>query len=278
MADEAGMSLRFWGVRGSIASPGADTSRYGANTACVEIRCGDQLLICDAGTGLRPLGQALMAEGKLVDAELLCSHTHLDHICGFPFFAPSHVAGNRLRVWAGHAAAQGDIRSVFRMTLTPPLFPDMMDSFAAAIEFKNFAGGDVLTPRPGIVIRTGALNHPGGATGYRIEWNGKVAAYITDTEHRPEGLDPAVLALADRADAMIYDANYTDEDYPAHEGWGHSTWQEAVRLAKRASVKTLALFHHDPARNDTMLDGIAAEAARAYPGTIVAREGLTLTL
>lgn len=278
MANNTEMSVRFWGVRGSIASPGAETVRYGANTACVELRCGEQLIIFDAGTGLRPLGQTLAASGRPLTVDLLCSHTHVDHVCGFPFFAPCYTPGNRIRVWAGHAAAHGDIRSVFRMILTPPLFPDVMDSLAATIEFKDFAAGETISPRPGIAVKTAALNHPGGATGYRVEWNDKSIAYITDNEHRTNGPDPNVLALAAGADLMIYDANYTDEDYPRHAGWGHSTWQEGVKLAQRAAVRTLVLFHHDPARSDVMLDAIAEAASHAYPGTIVAREGLMLTV
>jgi phosphoribosyl 1,2-cyclic phosphodiesterase len=271
------IAVRFWGVRGSIASPGPDTTRYGANTPCVEIRCGEHLLICDAGTGLRPLGDALAREGKVVQAELLCSHTHLDHICGFPFFAPCFGTGNNIRIWAGHPAANGDIGSVFRTTLTSPLFPDVMEFFKAAIEFKNFRSGEQLAPYPGLSIKTGPLNHPGGATGYRIEWQGKSVAYITDTEHRDDAIDTNVLTLVSGADFMIYDANYTDEDYAAHRGWGHSTWQEAVKIADRAAVKTLVLFHHDPARTDGMLDQIGAAAQKQRPGTVVAREGLLLS-
>lgn len=278
MAENSGMMVRFWGVRGSIASPGPDTARYGGNTACVELRCGGHLVILDAGTGLRALGANLVAAGKPVDADLLCSHTHLDHICGFPFFAPAYAAGNRIRIWAGHAAAKGDIAAVFGMTLNPPLFPNVTDSFKAAIEFKNFVCGESLSPRPGMTVKTGGLNHPGGACGYRVEWAGKSLAYITDTEPRPGGPDEAVLALAENADIAIYDANYTDADYAPHAGWGHSTWQDAVKIARQAKVKTLVLFHHDPSRSDAMLDAIGAEAAKAHPGTIVAREGLVLTL
>jgi len=278
VSGEEQFSVRFWGVRGSIASPGPETVRYGANTACVELRCGKHLVICDAGTGLRPLGQSLIVQGQPIEADLLCSHTHVDHICGFPFFAPIYLSGNRFRIWAGHPAAHGDIGAAFRLMMTPPLFPDVMDTLAAAVEFKNFAAGETLTLHPGLMVRTAALNHPGGATAYRVAWNGKSLAYTTDTEHRAEGPDAAVLALIAGADMMIYDANYTDEDYPRHRGWGHSTWQEGVKLARQAGVRHLVLFHHDPARTDTMLDEIAREAAAAYPGTVVAREGLMLSL
>ena len=276
-APSGGMSVRFWGVRGSIACPGPDTVRYGGNTSCVEVRCGENLLIFDAGTGLRALGRSLAAEGADVDADLFCSHTHLDHVCGFPFFAPCYGRGNRLRVWAGHLPAGEDIRSIFHMMMSAPLFPDVMETFPAAIEFRNFGCGETLTPRPDIAIRTASLNHPGGATGYRVEWRGKSVAYVTDTEHRAGALDPQVLGLVQDADVAIYDAQYTDQDYGPHAGWGHSTWREAVKIADRASVKTLVLFHHDPARTDAVLDAIGAEAAAARSGTIVAKEGLTLT-
>ena len=278
MSAHTAMSVRFWGVRGSIASPGPDTARYGANTACVEVRCGDHVLICDAGTGLRPLGRAIVDEGKPVDIDLLCSHTHIDHICGFPFFAPCYKAGNRIRIWGGPTTDGDGVESAFHKSMSPPLFPDVSEFFAADIEFKSFQRGDVLTPRPGITVRTASLNHPGGATGYRIEWQGKALAYVTDTEHVGDGLDPHVLTLIAGADAVIYDSNYTDHDYVAHVGWGHSTWQHAIRLAERAAVGTLALYHHDPVRTDAALDEIAAAADRMRPGTIVAREGLQLTL
>lgn len=278
MTASQGVSVRFWGVRGSIATPGVDTVRYGGNTACIEVRCGDHLLILDAGTGLRPFGDALTAAGCAVEAEIFCTHTHIDHLCGFPFFAPCFDPRSRLRLWAGHLAADQALRDVYRTTLSAPLFPDLMDSLPAAVEFRDFAAGERLAPRPGLVVETAPLNHPGGATGYRFEWHGKSVAYITDTEHRAGELDANVLRLVDRADIMIYDANYTDEDYPTHVGWGHSTWQEGVRLADHASVGTLILFHHDPARTDTMLDEIAAAAESLRPGTLVAREGLALTL
>lgn len=272
------MTVRFWGVRGSIATPGADTVRFGGNTACIEVRCGEHLLILDAGTGLRLLGDALIAGGRPVDADLFSSHTHYDHICGFPFFAPCYHAGTRLRVWGGHPAPPLRLRDVFRMTLSAPLFPDLMDTLPATLDFNDFTRGDPLFPLPGLTVRTAALNHPGGVAGYRFEWGGKVVAYITDAEHPEANVDAGLLALVDRADIMIHDANYTDEEYVGHVGWGHSTWQQAVRLADRAAVGTLVLFHHDPARTNSMLDEIAAAAELRRPGTLVAREGLCLTV
>jgi phosphoribosyl 1,2-cyclic phosphodiesterase len=142
--------------------------------------------------------------------------------------------------------------------------------------FVDFTAGETLAPHPGIELRTGPLDHPNGATGYRVEYGGKSLAYITDTEHREGKLDANVLRLIDRVDVMVYDTSYTDEEFPSKRDWGHSTWQEAVRLADAAKVRKLVLFHHDPAHDDEFMDRVKAEAEVARPGTIVAYEGLIL--
>jgi phosphoribosyl 1,2-cyclic phosphodiesterase len=250
--------------------------RYGGNTSCVEIRCGRRLLIFDGGSGLRPLGNALVAGGRAVDVDLFYSHTHLDHIVGLPFFAPAYSAGNRMRFWAGHLKPDSDIKSVLDKMMSAPLFPVPIDILAARVEFHDFVAGETLTPHPGIKLVTAPLNHPNGATGYRIEYGGRSVAYVTDTEHRAGQSDPNVLKLMRRADVAIYDCTYTDEEYPHHRHWGHSTWEEGVRLAKEAHTKQLVIFHHDPSHTDAMMDQIAADAAKLRPGTIVAHEGLLL--
>jgi len=268
-------TVRFWGVRGSIACPGPDTVRYGGNTSCVEIRCGGHLMVFDGGTGLRLLGNELVGDGQHADLDLFYSHTHFDHICGLPFFAPCYDARSKIRIWAGHLNGKG-IEAVLNNMMIAPLFPIPMGIFTAKIDFKDFTAGQVLTPHPGIRSGTGPLNHPNDATGYRVEYGGKIVAYITDTEHRPEALDSNVLKLIDGADVMIYDASYTDAEYLDHQDWGHSTWEEGVRLANAAGVKTLVIFHHDPGHDDDFMDRVAADAAISRPGTIVAQEGLVL--
>jgi phosphoribosyl 1,2-cyclic phosphodiesterase len=276
--DNADFIVRFWGVRGSIACPGPDTARYGGNTSCIEVRCGDQLFIFDGGSGLRQLGNELIKGGHPRNFDLFYTHTHLDHCHGLPFFAPCYDARNRIRVWAGHLKPDAGIQAILGKMMAPPLFPVPMDIFAAKLEFNDFSAGESVEPHPGITLRTDLLNHPNRATGYRLEHGGKALAYITDTEHEPGKLDNNVLRLVDRADAMIYDSTYTDDEYPAHKNWGHSTWQEGVRLANAANVKTLVLFHHDPDHDDAFMDRVAAEAAIARPGTVVAHEGLILRL
>ena len=273
------MMVRFWGVRGSIACPGPQTARYGGNTSCIEVRSGGKLFIFDTGSGVRQLGAALMRGEHPRDFDLFYTHTHLDHCHGLPFFAPAYDGRNRIRVWAGHLKPDaGTIAAVLGKMMAPPLFPVPMDIFNAKLDFNDFTAGELLTPHPGVTLRTGSLNHPNRATGYRLEHGGKVFAYITDTEHEPGRLDNNVLQLVERADLMVYDATYTDDEFPAHKNWGHSTWQEGVRLANAAQVKTLALFHHDPDHDDAFMERVAAEAAAARPGTIVAYEGLELRL
>lgn len=268
------LSVRFWGVRGSIACSGPATVRYGGNTSSLEVRCGERLLLFDAGTGARYLGRHL--EGAALDADLFFTHTHFDHVCGLPFFKPLFQPQNRFRLWAGHLSGSMSLRRVLGEFMMSPLFPVPPEVFRSELEYRDFRAGEALSPAPGITLRTAPLNHPDGATGYRVEYEGRSLCYVTDTEHVPGRPDRAVLGLIDAADIVIYDATYTDDEYPAHKNWGHSTWQEGVRLADAAQVRTLVLFHHDPDHDDAFMDRVAAAADRARPGTVVAREGLIL--
>ena len=267
--------VRFWGVRGSIACSGPRTVRYGGNTSCIEMRCGERLLIFDGGTGLRYLGHTLKGA---VDADLFLTHTHFDHVCGLPFFKPFFEPKNRWRLWAGHLAEGMTLRRVLGEFMMSPLFPVPPQVFRARMEYREFKAGETLGAGPEVAVRTATLNHPDGATGYRVEYGGRSVCYLTDTEHVPGAPDRNILELIAGADLVIYDSMYTDAEYDTYVGWGHSTWQEGVRLCRAAGAKRLAVFHHDPEHDDDLLDGIAREVEKALPGSFVAKDGLSLQL
>lgn len=273
---KADFSLRFWGVRGSVPTSDDGTRRYGGNTSSLEICCGDRRLLFDAGTGIRYLGNKLCASGKPVDTDLFLTHTHYDHICGIPFFSPFFVPGNSIRIWAGHLAPEGNIHDVLCELMMAPLFPVPPAIFQAQVDFRDFLCGETIHLSNWISIRTGPLNHPNGATGYRVEFDGRSICYLTDTEHVPGELDRNILDLIENADLVVYDSMFTEEEYAARVGWGHSTWQAGADLCDAANAKTLVIFHHDPDHDDAFMDRIAVEADKRRPGTVVAREGLVL--
>ena len=278
MAGDDDFWVRFWGVRGTVPCPGPRTLKYGGNTACIEVRCGEHRLIFDAGTGLRALGMELMAEPDL-EAHIFLTHTHIDHITGFPFFRPAYNPKNRFELWAGHLDGEvGSLQSVLGDLMRAPIFPVPLDIMHACIAFHDFSAGVLLEPVPGVVLRTGRLNHPNGATGYRVEYRGRSVCYVTDTEHEEGALDQDILHLIRGSQVVIYDSTYTEEEYVRFRGWGHSTWNEGVRLCEAAQAETLVAFHHDPDHDDDALDRIAEALDRVRPGSQVASEGLVLHL
>ncbi len=267
--------VRFWGVRGSIACCTADYLGYGGNTSCLEIRCGDYVMVFDAGTGIRPLGKSLVTKLPVV-ADVFFTHTHLDHVIGLPFFAPLYKPGSKIRIWSGHLEPPMTFKDALAHLMAPPLFPVPPTVFVSEPEFNDFRAGDTLTPSAGVTLKTAPLNHPNGATGYRVEFGGKSICYVTDNEHTPGKPDPGLIDLIRGTDIFIYDCSYTDAEFPTYEGWGHSTWEEGARLADAAGAKQLVLFHHDPSHNDAAMDRINAAAMAARPGTVTAREGMIL--
>jgi phosphoribosyl 1,2-cyclic phosphodiesterase len=274
---EAGqLRLRFWGVRGSIPSPGTPTAAYGGNTACVEITTQDHTIIIDAGTGIRALGEKLCQKAHKID--LFFSHCHFDHIEGLPFFAPLYISGRPLKLWSGHIDAPDATRTMIASLIRVPYFPIDPTAFKAAVTYADFKPGDTLKPGDGIVIKTIKLNHPGGAIGFRVVLHDTSVCYVSDVEHRPESPESALVDFVSGTNLLIYDAMYTDEEYPRYIGFGHSTWQEAVKLADQAGVRNLALYHHFPGRSDNKLAEIEALAMARRPNTFMAREGMELKL
>lgn len=270
--------VHFWGVRGSIACPGAETVRYGGNTSCVEVRVAGHRLIFDGGTGLRVLGQTLLSQMPL-EAHMFFTHSHWDHIQGFPFFVPAFVKGNRFKIYGAIAPDGSTIEQRLNSQMLHPNFPVPLQIMGADLSFTDLEVGEPVQIGE-VLVENNLLNHPGEAVGYRVSWQGHAVAYITDTEHFPDRVDAHVVKLAKDADLLIYDATYTDEEYYSEKtskvGWGHSTWQEAVKVAKAARVKKLVVFHHDPLHSDDFMDRIKEQTAAQFPNSVVAWEGLEI--
>lgn len=270
--------IHFWGVRGSIACPGTATVRYGGNTPCVEMLVGGCRLIFDAGTGIHVLGQSLLSHLP-VTGHLFFSHSHWDHIQGFPFFSPAFMAGNEFNIYGGMIPDGMTIEQRLHDQMKQPNFPVPLQVMGANLRFHNLDYGDEIKLGD-VTVTTGLLNHPGGAMGYRVSWQDYAVAYVTDTEHFSDRLDENILGLVDRADVLIYDCTYTDSEYNhpkfSKVGWGHSTWQEAVKVAQAARVEKLVIFHHDPSHDDDFMDSIQVESIKLFPQAVVAKEGMSI--
>ncbi|MEE8546278.1 MAG: MBL fold metallo-hydrolase, partial [Alphaproteobacteria bacterium] len=193
-----------------------------------------------------------------------------------PFFRPIFDQGGKFRIWAGHLLPDLTVHKVLDEMMMAPLFPVPLEVLKAELDFTDFRAGETLEPGPGVTVRTAPLNHPNGATGYRVDYRSKSICYVTDTEHVVGAPDHNILGLIEGSDIMIYDCMYTDEEFAGHQGWGHSSWEEGLRLCEAAGVKKFVIFHHDPDHDDAFLDAIAEQAAGLRPGTVVAQEGLVL--
>jgi phosphoribosyl 1,2-cyclic phosphodiesterase len=271
--------VRYWGVRGSIAVPGPGTVVYGGNTTCIEVRCDDTVLIIDAGTGARELGDKLRAE--LGDTPLSChivfSHFHLDHIQGFPFFSPIYDPRTTIHVHS-HRPRQLALQDALAGQMTFPWFPVELENLEATLAFHDVRPGEAFEVE-GIRIDTCPLNHPGGAMAIRVNHRGHAFVQASDVEHHPGRLADDLVGLARGADFLSYDSTYVEgHDYESHRGWGHSTWQAGLAVAQAAGVGRFIAFHHDPSHDDGFMDRVANDLEAIAPGSLVAREGLTLDL
>ncbi len=286
------VAVTFWGVRGTIPTPGAHTARYGGNTACVEIRTGDgHLVILDAGTGIRGLGKQLagLQAPDGVRAHIVLSHAHWDHIQGLPYFAPFFRKGNVITVW-GPKQGTVEMGEILRLLMAPVVFPVPLDALAATLEVKHVDTAPIDTE--GCTITSMRVRHPAVTLGYRLETpDGTSIVYVTDDELGPGGQYDVGAKWRERfvkfigdADLLIHDAMYTPDEIATHSGWGHSTYAEAVELAREAGAKRLALFHHEPEHADDSMDTVAdraREIARKGGGKleiIAAAEGMRITL
>lgn len=285
--------VKFWGTRGSIPTPAAWTYVYGGNTPCVEVRSGETIFICDAGSGIRELGKDLLARCPTPrQLHLLISHTHWDHIQGFPFFAPVYARASQVRVY-GRCAGENRPYELLSGQMTSDYFPVDFKDLGSSIVDDHLEDGQKKID--GALVRSFPLNHPGGCLGYRFEINGTKIVYATDMELEiepgdafpdPNNKGPLrrfpdnVVQMARDADLLILDAQYTDVEYAARKKWGHSSCFSATDLAIRAGAKCLALFHHDPESTDHAVDTrvqACRQRAAALGGKLTicaAREGV----
>ncbi len=263
--------IKLWGTRGSLPVSGAEFQQLGGNTSCFELRCGDQSLLFDAGSGVPLAGRALQDAG-VKKFTLFFSHFHYDHVIGLPFFVPLYCGDTSVQVWSGHTGGLKTTQQMFSDFMRAPFFPIGPEMFRAQIDYRQFQPGAVLTPLPGVTLRTVMLNHHGGAIGYRAEFGSKSVAIIIDVEHESSTLDPAVLELIEGVDLFLYDATFEDSEMQMFAGFGHSTWQQGIRLAKTAGAKRLGFVHHAPLRTDSQLLKIEAEAQAEFPGAFCGRD------
>ena len=271
--------IKFWGTRGSIAVPGPETLRYGGNTSCVELRADGEIIVLDAGSGIRPLGIALEREfqARPIKLSLLITHAHWDHIQGFPFFKPAYDSKNEIHIF-GFDGAGATLREIMTEPMKAPFFPITMRELSARMDINklnemNFSLGK-------LDIHVAFVNHPGVCAGYRIFTSGGSVAFLPDHEpyeyflHAARGkqLSPeqakqiaaeqhaALVQFLRGSDILILDSQYTDQEYKTHIGWGHGSISSAVSLALEAEVHTLLLFHHDPSHDDETVDTMVESA------------------
>jgi phosphoribosyl 1,2-cyclic phosphodiesterase len=300
---EESFVVRFRGVRGTYAVPGATTVRYGGNTACVEVRVGSRLIILDAGTGVVNLGDELMewhrSTGQPIVATIFFSHTHHDHTQGFPFFTPAYEGSSKFYMF-GPKTFDQDLADALSRAMLAPIFPVALEELPSLKIITNISDTEALLIGPenepqirnifredidtdSDTIRVSVLRSPfhpsGGVSVFRIAWNGKSVVYATDTEGVSGG-DTRLIRFARHCDLLIHDAQYTAEEYLnlPRQGWGHSTPEMAIAVAQHAQARHLVLFHHDPLHDDAQLDDMQALAQQRFPNTVMAYEGLTITL
>jgi len=298
------LSVRFWGVRGSIPCPGPDTVVYGGNTSCLEIRADDRLIIIDLGTGVRPLGDFLVKNdlekhGK-VKADIFITHTHWDHIMGFPMFAPIYIPGTELHITAPLSIGKDSLKTIIETQLSYQYWPVKADELAASISYNQIEE-ITLDLGGGVTVTSKYLNHPIYCLGYRVNYQGKSIATVYDHEQYSNSFtikpgekgyiedvanmgelsaseeNEKVRQFIKDADIVVHDAQYSQEEYASHSGWGHCSHEGTVSAALGLNIKTLVLFHHEPSHDDSNMDCVALKYADSRePKVIVAKEGMLL--
>ncbi len=274
------LRVHLWGVRGGMPAPGPETVKVGGNTACVEVRTGEnQIIILDAGTGIRPLGDALMQEftGRVV-ATLLISHTHWDHIQGFPFFGVTRRRRNRVVIIGAKKVGQR-LEEVIAGQVSEPYLPFGYGELEADLITKEIQDGETFVVGEHTLVTARSGYHPGGVFAYRLEHHGASVAYVTDVGHPIGSFDERVLQIAHNCDVLIHDSQFSEKEKMLHPDWGHSTWSESARIGREANVGTVILFHHSTwATDDFLFNTVEKEAKRINPNAVLGYEGLEFVI
>jgi phosphoribosyl 1,2-cyclic phosphodiesterase len=270
------MRVKFYGVRGSLPVCGREFEKYGGNTTCIRLyrEKVNRIAIIDAGTGIRNLGKEIMSAGFSQSIiNILFSHFHWDHIQGFPFFGPAYNKDQKIGILAmGRKGKIKNLKEIFSLQMQKEYFPIGLDTMGANFEFLTYGDkesfyGALVTAAPQYHLQEG------GSYGFRIEDGGRSLVVCTDLEHI-NGIDPTIVSLAKGADLLVHDGQYTAEEYAKFRGWGHSSWEQAVKVALEAKVKKLIITHHDPDHNDEFLDRLEKQSQAIFPNSIFAREGM----
>ncbi|GAA3568881.1 MBL fold metallo-hydrolase [Snuella lapsa] len=269
------MTIKFYGTRGSIPVCENGFQEFGGNTTCLSVTGEerDDILILDSGTGIRKLGKELMQKKFQTNQRIMIafSHYHWDHIQGFPFFGPAYDSSKDIHLMAyGEDNQITDLKEVFGKQMESIFFPISLDNMGAKFTFTIKKINEEFFPNGRLLVNK--HSHPGGAVGYRIEYNNKIFVYCTDIEHG-EQLDERVIAFAENADVLVHDAQYTPQELPNFRGWGHSSWEQAIEVAELAGVKKLYLTHHDPEHNDDFLKREELKCQKRFANCFMAREG-----
>lgn len=265
------IEIYFWGVRGSFPSAGKSFVKYGGNTSCVSVEYKGKSYIFDCGTGIMNLGQTLT---HIKEATLFLSHSHYDHVIGLPFFSKIWDKNFNLDIYAGTLAPYGGTKSFFQHYLFGhPFFPVNASNIPSKLNFHDFIPGHKIKLNENVYLNTMLLDHPGDSVGYALYLDDKKICYITDTGTDDDKFKKNIGEFIADADVCIYDSTFIDEEKVGRESWKHSSWQDAVYLAKDAKVKNMFLYHHSPTRGDDELDAIAIEAKKVLENVIVAQEG-----
>jgi phosphoribosyl 1,2-cyclic phosphodiesterase len=275
------ITLTFWGCRGSIPSPGLHTVVFGGNTSCVSLEYEKDIIIFDAGSGIRKLGVHLIdrEDLKTIRGSIFLTHTHWDHIHGLPFFKPAFDPENQFTIY-GEGKRKLSLADVLDDQMQEPYFPvDMDTTFKAIIKFREIIPQQRLQIDDGNTIIPFRLHHPNASVGYLAQVEKVRVAYVTDHEHKVGRYSREVLKMVKGIEVLIHDAQYTRAEIKKRKkGWGHSTWEDAVDLAREAEVKQLFLYHHDPEATDEQLNERQFLAQQIFPPTLIAREGLKVPL